>query len=127
MSENNLNLDQYSIIKTSSGIDGGYMAIDKIMKSNTKFSAVVAGEDILAVGALKRLAQENINVPEDVAITGFNNSIIAMCTNPELTSVDNKVEEISSTAVSILIDAIQGKNIPKKTVIKPEIIVRQST
>lgn len=127
MIENNLKLNESSIIKTASGINGGYMAVDKILKSGIKFSALVAGEDILAAGALKRLAEEGINVPGDVAITGFNNSIISMCTRPELTSVNNKVEEISSIAVSVLIDAIEGKEAPEKTVVKPEIIVREST
>lgn len=116
-----------SVIKTSQGIDGGINAVDRLLNSGWGFTAIVASEDILAAGIMKRLAGSGRKIPDDVSVAGFNNSIISRCTCPELTTVDSKVEAISSTAAKLLIDAFAGKNIPSRTVLTPELIIRQST
>jgi len=116
-----------STIKTTGGIEGGYKAVEKLIGSGEKFSAVITAEDILAVGVLKKLEHASLKVPDDIAVVGFNNSIISECTNPALTSIDNKVEAISSNAVKIMIDALEGKNIPFKTVVMPELVIRNTT
>jgi len=126
MEENGLEIGQDSMIKTMGGIDGGYSAIEKLVKEDRKISAVVTAEDILAAGVLKKLQEIGIKVPEDIAVIGYNNSIISRCTTPELTTIDNKVEAISSFAIKMLIDVIEGKNVPAKTVITPELIIRRT-
>jgi len=124
--ENGLELGQDSIIKTMGGIDGGYSAIERLVKENRKISAVITAEDILAAGVLKKLHEIGIKVPEDIAVIGYNNSLISRCTTPELTTIDNKVEAISSLAIKMLIDVIDGKNVPARTVITPELIIRKT-
>jgi LacI family transcriptional regulator len=116
----------YCIFRASKGMEGGYEAADRILKSGRSYSAIISAEDVMAVGALKRLQEVNLAIPGDVAVTGYNNSILALCTTPELTSVDNKVEAISSGAIKMLIDALEGRNIPSRTVITPELVIRQS-
>lgn len=116
-----------SIFRTTKGIEGGYSAMDGILNMKKNFTAVVASEDIIAVGIIKRLAMQGIRIPEDVAVTGFNNSIYSNCTTPELTSVDSKVEAVSSGAVKLLVDALEGKKTVSRLVIKPELIIRQTT
>ena len=61
-----------------------------LSKEGLSFDAVVATDDGLAVGALKYANKKQLRVPEDVNIVGFNNSELAVCCEPELTSVDNK-------------------------------------
>jgi len=124
MKEYGLNLKQDSIIKTTEGINGGYAAVEKLINEGKKISAIVAAQDILAVGVLKRLQEAGIKVPEDIAVIGYDNSLISCCTTPELTTVDSKVEAISSLAIKTLIDVIEGKNVPVKTVITPELVIR---
>lgn len=126
INENNLEITQNSIIKVEKDIDGTYRAVGKLLEEKHKFSAVITSEDILAVGVLKRLKEAGMKVPEDVAVVGFNNSIIARCTAPELTSVDAKVESISSSAVKLLSDALEGKNVPSKTTVLPDLVIRGS-
>ena len=114
------------ILRTSRGIEGGYEAVRRLMKNGIKFTALLAAEDILAAGALKALAEAGIEVPGMVSAIGYNNSVIAQCTTPELTSIDNKVESISSTAVSLLFSAINGTEVPLKTIEQAELIHRRS-
>lgn len=114
------------LIHSLSGIEGGYNAVRQLIKNGARFTALIAAEDILAAGALRALAEEGIDVPGNVSVIGYNNSVIAQCTTPALTSIDNKVDIISSTAVDLLINAINGKNVPQKTVELAELIRRKS-
>lgn len=67
------------------------------------FDAVMCMDDQLAVGALKYAQAENISVPERLQIAGYNNSILARCSTPELTTVDNHLEELCEALVQMLI------------------------
>jgi len=125
--EKGLDFGANQMIKADKGIEGGYKAVEHLFAKKVSFSAIVTAEDSLAVGAMKKLREAGIRVPEDVAVVGFNNSLLAQCTTPTLTSIDNKVEAISSTAAKMLVDAIEGKNVPERTVVAPELVIREST
>ena len=67
-------------------------------------------------------------VPEDVAVVGFDDSIIARHTNPSLTSVRQPTEEIGSTIARILLEEIAEPEAPRQSVVLPtELIVRDSS
>jgi LacI family transcriptional regulator len=127
MAKNQLELKPSSILRIERGIRGGYQAVEQLITSQQKFSAIIAGEDITAVGAIKKLQEIHKNIPSDVAVIGFNNSVIAQCCTPELTSVDNKMETMGTGAVRILNDVFEGRNVPFKTVIMPDLVIRNST
>lgn len=126
MEDNGLSIEHDNIIKTQSGLDGGYAAAERLINSKKKVSSIITAENILAVGVLKRFQEEGFKIPEDVSVIGYDNSLITLCTTPELTSIDNKVEAISSFAIKLLIDVLEGKNVPSKTVITPELILRKT-
>ncbi len=115
-----------TIFRAPKGMEGGYGAIRQFLKSGAEFTAVIASEDILAAGALKAFAEAGIAVPGKVSVIGYNNSVISQCTTPALTSVDNKVESISATAVNLLINAIAGIDVPHKTTVDAELICRNT-
>ena len=83
-----------------------------LIDSGVTFNAVVASEDLLALGALKALKARKLRVPEDVAVVGFNDSILCKCSSPELSSIDNKVDDMCRRAVAILLELIRGRNPP---------------
>lgn len=99
----------------------------QLEKKGVAFDAVMASEDILAVGALKYAKAAGRRVPEDLAVIGFNNSSVCTCTEPELTSVDNKLPTICQHIVSTMIGALDGKEMPQKTVFNGEVVKREST
>lgn len=96
-------------------------------KMGLNFDAVMASDDILAVGALKYALEYGIQVPEQLSIIGYNNSIISQCSNPELTSIDNKLEAVCLQSISSLMNVFRGLNAPSKTLFAPEIIKRGTT
>ena len=92
-----------------------------------RFDAVVASEDQLAVAAIKFAKQKNLSVPDELSIVGYNNSILSSCTDPEITSIDNHVDTLCMTTVSTLMRVLEGNDVPNKTTISNDIIIRETT
>lgn len=92
------------------------------------FDALLASEDILAAGAVKFARACGLSIPQDLCIIGYNNSSICLCSDPELTSVDNKLQAICDQCVSIMLDVLNNRqDLPQKTVFTGELIRRGST
>ncbi|NNJ30858.1 LacI family DNA-binding transcriptional regulator [Lacrimispora defluvii] len=115
------------IIKTYYGVEGGKAVADFIIDSNKKFDGIVFGEDITAIGALKQFKKRGYNIPEDVAIIGYNNCQETIICEPELTTIDNKAELLGKLCADVLKDITEGKIPQKGITIKPDIIEREST
>lgn len=96
---------------------------DKIFK----FDSVVAGDDELAVSANKMALLKGLNVPKDFSIVGYNNSNVGICCEPEISTLDNKLELICGDAVQSVMNILDGQQVPKKTVISAEYIKRGTT
>lgn len=129
--ENKLVFSQEAVIKVSKGIEGGYLATKKLLEQKNSFlpssSAILTSEDIIAAGVLKALRESHKSVPSEVAVIGYGNSVISECTNPCLTSIDNKVEATSSHAANMMADILEEKNVPSKTILMPDLVVRETT
>ena len=91
------------------------------------FDAVVTSEDQLAVAAMKFAKLRNLSVPEDLSIVGYNNSILSSCTDPEITTIDNHVETLCMTTTSTLMRVLDGNDVPNKTTISNDIVIRETT
>ena len=89
------------------------------------FDAVVATDDAMAIGVLKYMTEIGRKLPDDISIVGYNNSSLCICTTPELTSIDNKVEMVCKSTVDRLIDVLNGeKNVSHKELFDCELIKR---
>lgn len=101
--------------------------MEQLADSGLLFDAVMTSDDSLAVGAVKFAHIRGISVPDELAIVGYNNSILSYCTNPEISSVDIKVEELCTTTVNTLMSVFGGGNAPAKTTIAADFIQKQTT
>ncbi|MGN0371358.1 MAG: LacI family DNA-binding transcriptional regulator [Enterocloster sp.] len=91
------------------------------------FDAVVTSDDSLAVGAVKYAHALNISIPDELSIIGYNNSLLSRCTDPEITSVDSKVEALCTTTINTLMGVFSGVNVPSRTTIASDLIKRKTT
>ena len=91
------------------------------------FHAVLASDDTLAVGAVKYAHAAGRTIPDDLSIIGYNNSTYAVCTDPEITSIDSKVEALCTTTINTLMGVFNGSNIPSKTTVAADLIKRSTT
>jgi DNA-binding LacI/PurR family transcriptional regulator len=89
--------------------------------------AVFAASDLMAVGALTELKRQKRQVPRDVAVAGFEDSVLARHTNPPLTTVRQPVEELGRTMARILTDITQHGAPRRQITLPTELVVREST
>lgn len=101
--------------------------LKKLKEQGLYFDAVIAAEDIFAIGAIKYAKSEKINIPKDLSIIGCNNSLLASCSDPELTSIDNHVETLSITTVTTLMRVLNNQTAPNKTTISNNLVIRETT
>lgn len=108
------------------GYDSGYASGKRLLSSLIDFDAVIAGNDLLAAGAMQALSEQNIRIPEKVSIIGFDDSIHAKIAIPRLTSVKQRPFHIGREAIRMLADVKAGKKV-QDYVVDVELVVRDST
>lgn len=109
------------------GMDETAACVNELIAGGKAFDAVVASDDALAVAAVKALAAYKKSVPQDVQVVGFNNSILARCCEPELTSIDSRVEALCMNAAATMFGVMEGKDFPDRTLISGELVRRGTT
>lgn len=98
--------------------------LTSLYEEGCSYDAILAAEDGLAVAAVKFAGSVGLRVPEDLEIVGYNNSLLGICTEPELSTLDNHVETLSITTVNTLMRVLQGADVPNKTTISNDFIAR---
>ena len=97
-------------------------------KPTLTFDAVLAIQDNIAIGALKYAHATNKSVPEDICVTGYNNSRFAISCEPELTSVDNHLSTLCHRTVNTLLRILNNEDKIEQIVeIKADLVERSST
>ena len=99
----------------------------RLSKQGLDFDAVVTSDDSLAVGAVKYAHAKGISVPDQLSIIGYNNSLLSRCTDPEITSIDSRVETLGTTTVKTLMGVFSGESVPSRTTIASDLIKRNTT
>ena len=90
--------------------------------------AVICANDLLAVGVLRTFRIEGVRVPEDVAVTGYDDSPFADVVEPRLTTIRQPLGALGQEAVRFIISAIESPGSPRRELrLLPELIVRESS
>ncbi|WP_285846375.1 galactokinase [Priestia megaterium] len=89
-------------------------------------SAMIIASDPMAIGALRALYEEGINVPEDISLISFDDIEAAEFLNPPLSTVKIHAEEMGRMAAKLLWDRLNGRNISTRVVLDTELIIRKS-
>lgn len=108
-------------------IEGVSKFLNSLASDGLSFHAIVASEDLLAAAAVKYARSNQLHIPAELSIIGYNNSILSNCCEPELTSVDNRLESICTQLVKTLINTLSGKEMPQKTIFSGELVKRGTT
>nr|WP_285865921.1 LacI family DNA-binding transcriptional regulator [Lederbergia lenta] len=89
--------------------EGGYHAMEQLLenRSETNISAVFAATDEMAIGAMRCIYDNNLRVPNDISIIGFDNLSISNMVTPKLTTVSQSFEEIGVESVKYLIKILE--------------------
>ena len=88
-------------------IEGGVQAVEALLARHPDIDGIFAGNDLMAIGALKKLHKLGIKVPQDIAICGFDGIAITEVTEPELTTVAQPIYEMGRLAAETLIRQVE--------------------
>lgn len=114
--------------RASTSPELGYPVVQKLLATNLPFTALVAFNDISAMGAIRALQDVGLRVPADVSVVGFDDIKAAAYTLPRLTTVSQPLEEIGQIATQTLLGQINGSSVPNnEVVVEPRLMVREST
>ena len=108
----------------------GYTAMKSLLASGERFTAVLAFNDISAIGAIRALEEMGLRVPADVSVLGFDDIYAAAFHNPALTTIRQPLFEMGNLAARTLLERLaNGKkgDVPRTVSVEPTIVVRQST
>ena len=123
-----LEVKDYWLAKGTFTMASGEQAILKMLKHNDMPQVIFAANDMMAIGCCTALKSKGIKVPEEVAVVGFDDVILAEYSNPSLTTVKVDTDTIGKLAAQRLIEKVQkdlnGK--PRKVVVPTELVIRNS-
>ncbi|MCU9615138.1 LacI family DNA-binding transcriptional regulator [Caldibacillus lycopersici] len=121
--------DESSVYIGSFTINDGYSLMKQAINEHGDQlpTAFFAGNDLLAIGAIKALLEENISVPGRVNMIGINDISVSKHIFPALSTVRVHTEAMGETAVDTLLERIAGRTIPKKIYIGTELVIRDSS
>src|SRR5688572_24386678 len=109
-------------------LGSGYRLARRMLAERPETTAVFARNDVLAAGVLQALRDAGVAVPEQISVLSYNDSLLAACAAPPLTSIRTPVREAGELAVRRLIEAIEGGELTFPGVLVPtSLVVRAST
>lgn len=116
-----------SLVVATHGYDrrDGATAMAALLARGEHPDAVFAFNDLVALGAMRTLAERGLRVPQDVAVVGFDDIDAARFTDPPLTTVRQPIAEVAGTIVQMLVHGVDAKADP--VIFPTELIVRDST
>lgn len=105
----------------------GYDTTIKLIESGEKFTALYCISDVLALGALRALADKGIRVPEDVSVAGFDGQEMSQYCIPRLTTIRQPLYDISKETMRLIFDIIEGERGHRHIVFPGDLIEGEST
>lgn len=129
--ESDVRYDRNSTIYSDYTNDGGYEAMKKMLiKTENIPTAVFCANDYMASGAMTAIFEAGLKVPRDISIIGFDDTDIARCVYPKLTTLKSAIKELGFLAAERVLELIEKKDkeeLLKEIVLEPSLIIRGST
>lgn len=108
-------------------VEEGQFACERLLADHANITAIVAGNDMLAVGCLRHMKDRGIVCPNEISVVGMNDMLFMDAINPGLTTICTPTAELGNQASGILIAMIKGQPPPvERVVLKPELCLRES-
>ena len=116
------------ILVSDSTVESGRQLAGKLLDVNDRPTAIFACNDLLAVGVIQAAREREFSIPDELSVVGFDNTILAMSTNPPLTSVAQPISLMGTRVMDLLVQKIEGqKRLKQREVLLPELVIRSST
>jgi len=129
LARRNVRLADAAVLERAYSVPAARQAMAALLRLPQRPSAVLCGNDILAYGALQECLWQDLRVPHDISISGFDNIEMAAHCRPGITTIAVPAAEIGAMAGRALLQAQQseGSELPAHAFVELELIVRGST
>lgn len=108
--------------------DMGYPVIERLLAQGGHFTALFAFNDVSAIGAIRALRDAGMEVPDDVAVVGFDDIPSAAYNTPSLTTIRQPLRRMGEIAAQTLLERLRTKGAALPEVaVEPELVIREST
>lgn len=127
---NGIKYDDALVLESNLQLEDGRNSMLQLLKLKEIPDGVFSASAISTLGAMQVLKEKNIKIPDQIALVTFSNETFTSVTDPPLTTVDQHSERIGNAAAQIFLEEITSEDkkfIPQKIVLKPELIIRQSS
>ena len=102
-------------------------AIKEFLNLPSPVTAIVTSSDKIASRVLRLLKNRGLKIPDEIAVTGYNNEDLALATDPQLTTMEIPLEKLGKRATGILLRLISGEKFEgPHPMLEPELLVRDS-
>ncbi len=130
MEEEGLSYQAEHFFEEENSIEGGYLAASKLLNLTDRPEAIFVTSDIMAVGAMEKIKQSGLRIPQDIAVVGFDNLKISGYLEPKLTTVTKPMYRMGLIAARLLFDVMEDENQeddePQEILIQSKLKVRKS-
>ncbi len=116
-----------AVYQCRTSLEEGEAMMERILAEHPETDGVIFGEDLAAVGAIRTLMERGISIPDQIAVIGVDNSRYCDICYPRLTSLNNRMLEMSMEAARILLDSLEGRSNPEKIMLFSSIVERETT
>jgi DNA-binding LacI/PurR family transcriptional regulator len=107
-------------------VEGGAAAMARLLETEPDLDGVFVASDLMALGAIRTLAEHGRRVPDDIAVVGFDDVREAQLTTPPLSTVRQPLDELGRTMTRVLLARIGGMDVAQRTVLPTEVVRRQT-
>jgi LacI family transcriptional regulator len=127
LGEAGLEVEEDLIVRGDFSPRSGYLATRRLFTLPHPPTAIFACNDMMAIGALRALAELGLAVPDTVAIIGFDDIELASYTSPPLTTIRQDKVALGQSAVHLLLERIANRNLPARRVVIPTTLIERET
>ncbi len=121
-----LSVEKSLIVDGAFTREGAISATNRLLDARPDVDAIFAASDLISLGVLEVLRSRKRRVPRDIAIIGFDDSILARSTNPPLSTVRQPIAELGAEMARIVLRRIAGGDLERK-ILRTELVLREST
>lgn len=128
MEKNGLPVYEKFVVQSDWYLQKGKDHVRKLLSAKRRPDAIFAANDIMGVEAIQMIKEIGLSIPEDVAVVGFGDELISKISEPSLTTVDHRPDQIGRLAAKLLIAELEGEYVASNSeIVKNRLVIRKST
>ncbi|MBN1798761.1 MAG: diguanylate cyclase [Spirochaetales bacterium] len=127
LKQHNIPIDKNLVTNGNFNYFGGVKAYQTLFEERkADIDAIVCANDYMAISIILEMQKHGYKVPDDAAVTGFDDTEESLTTKPTLTTIKQPFYDIGQESVKMLLSLLEGKKVPDKIVLPTEFLIRES-